>query len=73
MIVIPKSQIEQINIGLSEYQGRRSLDMRSFMAFQGQDFAPTKKGVSIPIEKIDEVLKAVQAAKAEAVAKGWIK
>ncbi len=55
-------------IAITEYHGRRYLDMRFWAKLEspekGEVIVPTKKGVSIPLYKLEEFLKAVNKAKA---------
>lgn len=73
MTIIPKSQIEEVHIALSQYQGKHLIDIRSYMSFNGDAPSPTKKGVSLPVTEIDKVIAGLQAAKAEAIQKGLLK
>lgn len=70
---IVKSKIETVKIGLSVYGGKQLVDVRSWMAFQGDEYRPTQKGCSLPIEKIDDLIKGLQMARDDAVTRGWLK
>lgn len=72
-MIIPKNKLEQVHIALSNYEGKNLIDIRSYSDFDGEGHKPTKKGVSLPIDKIDDVIKGLTEARAEAVQKGWIK
>lgn len=70
---IGKSKIETVKIGLSIYNDKQLIDVRSYMAYQGDEYKPTQKGVSLPIGKIDELIKGLQMARDDAVTRGWLK
>ena len=43
------------------------MDIREFFTAQSGDFVPTKKGVSIPINKISELVTLVERAEHESI------
>jgi 3-mercaptopyruvate sulfurtransferase SseA len=69
---IVKSQIEEVRIATSEYKGKHLLDIRSFVAFNGDEHKPTQKGVSIPIHMIDAVIAGLLVAREDALKAGHI-
>lgn len=71
--VIPKSKIEEVHVGLSTYNDKQLIDVRIFAAWNGDEFRPTQKGVSLPINKIDEVIEGLKMARDDAVTRGWLK
>jgi len=71
--IIPKSKIEEVHIALSEYGGKKLVDIRSFMSFDGDEMKPTKKGVSLPIEKIDDIITGLTRIRNDATKLGWLK
>jgi hypothetical protein len=54
-----KSRGETINVYIGEYAGRKYLHVREWYLDKDQEEKPTKKGVAIPIEKVDALLEAV--------------
>ena len=57
---IPKSDIEEVRILLGEYTGKQRIDIRTWFKNQAGVLMPTKKGVSIPVEKWPELKKALK-------------
>lgn len=56
-----KNAFEEIQISAREYQGRQTVDIRTYAGPRGQQTVPTKKGVSIPIELYGEFSKAIRS------------
>ena len=63
---IPKNKTEIIRIEISEYGGKKLLNIRTWYDNEGE-YAPTKKGISISIDKFnnlkDAILKAEEIIK----------
>lgn len=57
--IIPKNKKDQIRIGLNEYQGRQYLDIRQFYKGEGEEWKPSPKGVTIPMDLYPELLRGV--------------
>lgn len=53
---------EPIVVQVSSYSGSNRLDIRHFWSPDGPDgdVAPTKKGVSVPVEKGEELIDAIR-------------
>jgi len=63
---IPRSATEEIHIAISEYKGKKYLDMRVFYTTDdGINWNPTKKGVTFTPDKLDEVKSAIEEAQKE--------
>lgn len=66
--VIDKDKDNAIIIAKREYQGREYIDVRLWFRKEGFEgttcdgtgYLPTKKGVSFPVNKVAEVIKALQ-------------
>lgn len=69
---IVKSGLEVIVTALSTYGGKNLVDIRTYADFNGQGHSPTKKGISCPIGKIDELIEGLERARLEAVKLGWL-
>ena len=54
-----KSRGETINVYLGEYAGRKYLHIREWYLDKDQEEKPTKKGVAIPIEKVQALREAI--------------
>lgn len=63
LTVIPKNSVEEIHVILDTFQGKPLASIRIFYDAGGGDWRPTKKGVSFPVSKLDEVITAFQRAK----------
>lgn len=51
-----KSRGETINVYIGEYRGTKYLHIREwYLDNKDQEHKPTKKGVAIPLEKVDEL------------------
>lgn len=60
---IQKNDITQIRITGQEIHNQRYLDIRDWWLPEGKDeYVPTRKGVTIPLESIDELKDAITKA-----------
>lgn len=50
-----KSAIQEVRISLKEWKDKRYIDFRIFVLSDQGEIVPTKRGVSIPFEKFDEL------------------
>lgn len=55
-----KSRGETINVYIGEYAGKRYLHIREWYLDKDQTEKPTKKGVAIPLEKVEQLLEAIE-------------
>lgn len=71
---IEKSQIEEIRVDLSEYQSLDLIDIRIYANYEpgNTERRPTKKGVSIRVGRLPEIIAALQEAEREAVEAGLL-
>jgi len=53
---IEKNQNEVIRIKIEEFKGYKFLDIRVYFQDQGGEWKPTKKGVAVPFEKIEDFI-----------------
>jgi hypothetical protein len=66
LTTIERSATEELQIAINEYKKKKYVDMRIFYTTdEGDSWNPTKKGITIPPEKIDDVIEALGKAKAE--------
>jgi hypothetical protein len=64
--VIERNATEELQIAINEYKAKKYVDLRIFYTNdEGDTWNPTKKGVTVPPEKIDEVIEALEKAKEE--------
>ncbi|HIA54941.1 MAG TPA: hypothetical protein EYN91_23135 [Candidatus Melainabacteria bacterium] len=59
MTVHEKARGESINVYVGEYRGTRYLHIREWYLDKDQEEKPTKKGVAIPMEKVDALTDAI--------------
>lgn len=64
---IQKDNGDTIRVELSEYEGHKFLQIRIWFTNDDGELKPTKKGVSIPLNKIKDISEALSVA-AEKVA-----
>lgn len=65
---IPRNREEEIRVALSEYKGVHLLDLRTYAAFGGADERrPTKKGVTVRLDRLDDLIDALALARERAV------
>ena len=72
---IEKNRSEELRVALKEYKGRDYLDIRTFIepyADEGQGRVPTKKGITVPLDKLPELIAALQEAERQARAAGLL-
>lgn len=63
---IPRSATEEIHIQINEYKGKKYLDLRVYYTTDdGLNWNPTKKGVTFPPDKLEEVKQAIEEAQKE--------
>lgn len=51
-----------VRIQKSEYKGYQFIDVRKYYEAENGEFLPTKKGIAISLDIVDEVIKAVKEA-----------
>ena len=63
---VPLKQDEEIRFSLKEFKGNQYFDMRLFFKSQAQEtMLPSKKGLTLGINTLDEVAKGIEALRAE--------
>ena len=70
---LPKNGTEEVRVTLDAFKGANLADMRVFADFTSAGIAmPTKKGLSVRIEQLPDLIDALEKAREEAVAIGWL-
>lgn len=70
---LAKNSREVLKVSLSQYHGHALADLRTYAPVTGLDvLCPTKRGVSIRVEMLDDLIEALIKAKADAVSLGWM-
>lgn len=60
---IQKNSTEKIRVTISEYKGHEFIDVRVYFEDDNGEWKPTKKGIAISPDKIDEVISLLKKAK----------
>ena len=59
--VFPKNKFQEVRIGIREFKGNDLVDIRIWTNAQGVDqMVPTAKGVTINVQLLPQLLKALQ-------------
>ena len=65
--IIDKGRTSDVRVSLNEFHGRTYLDIRTHVVVDATgDRVPTRKGVTLPINKIPQLREAIEAIEAEA-------
>ncbi|MDP9153950.1 MAG: transcriptional coactivator p15/PC4 family protein [Pseudomonadota bacterium] len=59
---IRKSDSERLRIGVSEYRGRVSVDLRVWYSIEGGEFKPGRAGVTLRPSQVAEVVQGLMLA-----------
>ena len=70
--IIQKSHCSRLRIGISEWRGTNSVEIRECSAVIADIYFPTGNGISLPIKKLPELLEAIIAAEREAIERGLL-
>ena len=54
-----KNATEEIRVSLSEYLGHKLIDIRVYYQGEDNEYRPTKKGLSISVEKFNDLQEAI--------------
>ena len=66
LATIPRTATEEIRVAISEYKGKKFLDMRVFYTTDGgASWLPTKKGIAVYPESLEQLQNAVELARKE--------
>ena len=65
-IVMKKNSRESLVISRNDYKGIELVDIRTFFTNENGDLSPTKKGVSIRLELLDELIASLSAVAQDA-------
>jgi len=57
----PKNNREAVCVGINEYKGKTYLFIRAYVPSLTGELTPTKDGISLSIEKCDELVKGIKA------------
>jgi len=62
---VPKTSVEEIRVALREFRGRRFLDVRIHYRGDDGEWHPTKKGVTVGVDSVQEFYALVKKASRE--------
>jgi len=63
---IPRTQTEEIQVKISEFKGKKFLDMRIFYTTDnGATWLPTKKGIAVYPDSLETLKSAIETAQKE--------
>lgn len=66
--VFQKNKFQEVRVGIREYKGNDLIDIRTWTMTQGSnEMVPTAKGVSININLLAELKKAIESVEKELV------
>lgn len=70
---ITKNSSEAVRVVLDTFKGHQLVDLRVFATFSAASVPmPTKKGLSVNVALIPDLIEALQQAHEKAVSLGWI-
>ena len=69
---IEKSATTELRVQIREYRGTTFVDIRTYATSDATGKAPTHKGVTVPPDKLGELIEALHEAEARAQAAGLI-
>ena len=58
--VIPKSSLEQIQVGISSFRDHDYVDVRTHFKADDGEWRPTKKGITLPQDRLPELIAALE-------------
>jgi hypothetical protein len=61
---IERNPTEVVRVSVSEYKGRKYVDLRIYFKNAEGEWAPTKKGVTVQPDKVEEMLGLLKQAQA---------
>lgn len=68
---IPKNKLEEVRVGIDEFKGHDLVSMRVWAdPYGGDERVPTKKGLSVRVQLLPDLITALQEAEKEARAAG---
>jgi hypothetical protein len=64
--IIERNATEELQIAINEYKGKKYVDMRIYYTTdEGDNWNPTKKGITIPPDRLEDVKDALTKAQEE--------
>lgn len=70
---LQKNAIEEVHVTLDEYNGAQLIDIRVFTQYRTTgEIGPTKKGVSLKLELLPQLVEALRQAETKARSQGLL-
>jgi hypothetical protein len=71
--IVAKGAASDVRVRLEAKHGARVVDLRAFTETGVAKIAmPTARGLSLSVDEIGDLIRALEAARAQAVALGWL-
>jgi hypothetical protein len=71
--IVEKNSREHVVVSLSEFRGHQLIDVRVYASFDGgEERHPTKKGISIKVERLRDLMDVLQGAERKAIELGLL-
>jgi hypothetical protein len=61
IIIHSPNDSSNVRLCFSEYRGKQRIDLRTYFLAEDGEWKPTRKGVSLPAEKIPDLIQALQS------------
>ena len=60
-ITIQKSKTEQVRLSVSEFKGKKYIDIRTYFEADDGEYKPTKKGVTLSVDLYSELKEGIES------------
>lgn len=67
-----KNRHERLMVYLGEYNGTKTISARAFVQRDGENWAPTRKGLTLGVDQLPLLIEALTRAETEARIRGWV-
>ncbi|MEW5980155.1 MAG: transcriptional coactivator p15/PC4 family protein [Acidobacteriota bacterium] len=72
VMTFQKNSQEEVQAGIQEFKGRHYASVRVYVENDAGEHIPTKKGITVPVELLPELARAVRLLADEAVKQGLV-
>lgn len=72
VLTFRKNSMEEVRAGIAEYKGRHYASVRVYVENDFSEWVPTKKGLTLSVDLLPELVQAVRMVEAEAVDQGLL-
>ena len=67
-----KNTAEEVRVGIGEYKGKQYASIRVYVENDFSEWIPTKKGITLSVDVLPELVRAVKMLEAEAIRAGLV-